>query len=133
MMIYQVKEEEGGVHSVTRDMLVTARRKAKYREKVIADVHKRLYNTYEDSGWWIFKRKKSQFDIIISSMRYISEAWDYALYAGYITTREHSILKRNCFTVRTLDAMLQATSCNLSTKEMITLRETLDIKEPSDD
>ena len=62
MMIYQVKEEEGGVHSVTRDMLITARRKAKYREKVIADVHKRLYNTYEDSGWWIFKRKKSQFD-----------------------------------------------------------------------
>lgn len=123
-------EPEGGVHRVSRDTLITARKKAIYRDILVKRVNQRLMNTTVESGWWIFKFKRSQMQVVIDHIRgHITAAWDTALTLGFITEHERKVLKIRALTATEVDAMLLASENLLSTLEMKKLAVTFDIKE----
>ena len=123
-------EPEGGVHRVSRDTLITARRKADYRDRMVREINERLLSTMVKSGWWIFKWKISQMEVVINRIRgHISAAWDTALALGFISEHERSVLKIKALSCSEIDAMLLASDNLLSTLEMKKLSETLKIKE----
>lgn len=123
-------EPEGGVHRVSGEMLITARRKAAYRDLMVREVNQRLLSTKVESGWWIFKWKTSQMEIVVNRIRgHVSAAWDTALALGFISEHERDVLKRKALTSSEIDAMLLASDNLLSTLEMKKLSETMQIKE----
>lgn len=123
-------EPEGGVHRVPRDLLITARRKAGYRDRLVKEVNKRLLSTKVESGWWIFKWKTCQMQIVVNRIRgHVSAAWDTALALGFISEHERDVLKKKALSYSEVDAMLLASDNLLSTLEMKKLSETMQIKE----
>lgn len=123
-------EPEGGVHRVSRDTLITAHKKARYRDALVNKVNRRLMNTMVESGWWIFKFKRSQMQVVVDHIRgHISAVWDTALTLGFISEHERDVLKRGALTSVEIEAMLLASENSLSTTEMKKLVVTLDIKE----
>ena len=123
-------EPEGGVHRVSRDMLITARKKAAYRDVMVERVNRRLMNTTVEGGWWIFKVKRSQMQMVVDRIRgHISAAWDTALTLGFISEHERDVMKRRALSTTEIEAMLLASENLLSTLEMKKLVATLDIKE----
>lgn len=130
MFYTNIVEPEGGVHRVSRDTLVIARKKAIYRDNMVKEVNQRLMNTAVESGWWIFKFKRSQMQVIVDRIRgHISAAWDTALSLGFISEHEKNVLKIKALTTTEVEAMLLASDNLLSTTEMKKLAVTLEIKE----
>lgn len=131
MMIFNTYQQpQGGVHRVTRDALIVAQRKSRYRDRMVYQVNERLKDNFVEKGWWIFKWKRSQLGVVCDHIgNHYSAAWDTALALGFISEHERDVMKRQALSYDEVTAMLGASESFLSTLEMKKLTNTLEIKE----
>lgn len=131
MMIFNTYQQpQGGVHRVTRDALIVAQRKSRYRDRMVYEVNERLKTTFVKKGWWIFKWDRSQLGVVCDHIgNHYSAAWDTALALGFISEHERDVMKRQALSYDEVTAMLGASESFLSTLEMKKLTNTLEIKE----
>lgn len=121
---------QGGVHKVSRDALIIAQRKSKYRDRMVYEVNERLKSNFVERGWWIFKWKRSQLGVVCDHIgNHYSAAWDTAKALGFISEHERDVLKRQALSYEEVSAMLGGSESFLSTLEMKKLMNTLEIKE----
>lgn len=121
---------QGGVHKVSRDVLIIAQRKSKYRDRMAYEVNERLKSNFVERGWWIFKWKRSQLGVVCDHIgNHYSAVWDTAEALGFISEHERDVLKQQALSYKEVSAMLGGSESFLSTLEMKKLMNTLEIKE----
>lgn len=135
MVIFQSSNTPppGGVHKVDHDILISAGKKAKYRNDISKKVNYRLKTTFVKEGWWIFKLKSSQLEIICRKVGLFtsdySHLWNIAYDCGFISEHERDVLNLKALDSSKVEAMLLSKENYLSTSEMVKLIETLKIQD----
>lgn len=135
MVIFQNSDipPPGGVHKVDGNILISAGKKAKYRNDISKKVNYRLKTTFVKEGWWIFKIKSSQLEIICGKVGLFtsdySQLWNIAYDYGFISEHERDVLNLKALDYSEVEAMLLSKENYLSTSEMVKLIETLKIQD----
>lgn len=123
----------GGVHKVDHDLLISASKKAKYRNEISQKVNNRLKTTFVKKRFLIFKYKVSQLQIICDKLgnftNDFSQLWNIAYDCGFISKHERDVLNLKAIDFSKVEAMLLSKENFLSTAEMVKLTETLKIQE----
>ncbi|EPP7233967.1 hypothetical protein ACTOJ1_000883 [Shigella flexneri] len=123
----------GGVHKVEHNLIISAARKARYRDNMSQRVNYRLKTTFRETKWLIFKFKVSHLEIICHKVggfkNDYSNLWNIAHDCGFISEHERDVLNLKALDSSKVEAMLLSKENYLSTAEMMKLKETLKIKE----
>lgn len=123
----------GGVHKVEHNLIISAARKARYRDNMSQKVNYRLKTTFRETKWLIFKFKVSHLEIICHKVggfkNDYSNLWNIAHDCGFISEHERDVLNLKALDSSKVEAMLLSKENYLSTAEIMKLKETLKIKE----
>jgi len=123
----------GGVHKIEHNLIISAARKARYRDNMSQRVNYRLKTTFRETKWLLFNFKVSHLQIICDKVSRFSndysQLWNIAYDCGFISEHERDVLNLKALDSSKIEAMLLSKENYLSTAEMVKLTETLKIKE----